>query len=100
MGYHRFLSEDGANEYGSFRVFETQITDLECRCGNYEVPGPLGISDSPDCPSCGKTPISYTNTDKRKFWWWACFPGCMPDGEPMGPFDSYDEALKDARSDG
>lgn len=31
-------------------------------------------------------------------WYWqSCFPGCMPDSDPVGPFDSYDEALADAR---
>lgn len=27
-----------------------------------------------------------------------CLPGCLPDGEPHGPFDSEEEALEDARS--
>ena len=31
-------------------------------------------------------------------WYWqACFPGCLPDGEPMGPFKTRDEALADAQ---
>lgn len=31
------------------------------------------------------------------WWWWACFPGCMPDSEePSGPFDTKEEALEDA----
>lgn len=28
--------------------------------------------------------------------WHTCFPGCMPDGDPSGPFDSSDEAYRDA----
>ena len=31
------------------------------------------------------------------WFWWACFPGCLPDGPPNGPFGSYAEALADAR---
>ena len=31
------------------------------------------------------------------WYWWACFPGCLPDGEAFGPFDSEDEAIADAR---
>jgi hypothetical protein len=31
------------------------------------------------------------------WYWWACFPGCMPDSDPMGPFDSLESALADAR---
>jgi len=32
------------------------------------------------------------------WFWWACFPGCLPDGSPNGPFDSYEEALADAQN--
>jgi hypothetical protein len=31
------------------------------------------------------------------WYWWACFPGCLPDGEAEGPFDSEEEALSEAR---
>ena len=27
------------------------------------------------------------------WFYWYCFPGCLPDSEAIGPFDSYDEAL-------
>lgn len=31
-------------------------------------------------------------------WYWqACFPGCLPDGDPIGPFATEAEALADAR---
>lgn len=33
-------------------------------------------------------------------WFWhACFPGCLPDGEAMGPFMSSRAAFKDAREE-
>lgn len=32
------------------------------------------------------------------FYWWSCFPGCLPDGEPIGPFDTEAEAIADAQS--
>ena len=31
------------------------------------------------------------------WYWWTCFPGCMPDSEPFGPFDTEDEATEDAQ---
>ena len=31
------------------------------------------------------------------WYWWACFPGCLPDSEPIGPFATEDEALADAQ---
>jgi hypothetical protein len=29
------------------------------------------------------------------WYWWACWPGCLPDGEPNGPFNSEAEAIAD-----
>lgn len=31
------------------------------------------------------------------WYWWPCYPGCLPDGDPIGPFDTEAEALADAR---
>ena len=31
------------------------------------------------------------------WYWWPCFPGCLPDGDPIGPFDTEAEALADAQ---
>jgi hypothetical protein len=33
------------------------------------------------------------------WYWWACFPGCLPDGEAHGPFETEAEAIADAQSD-
>ena len=31
------------------------------------------------------------------WYWWPCFPGCSPDGDALGPFDTEAEATADAR---
>ena len=31
------------------------------------------------------------------FYWWHCFPGCLPDGDPVGPFETEAEAVADCR---
>ena len=31
------------------------------------------------------------------WFWWSCFPGCMPDSSPNGPFATRQEALDDAQ---
>ena len=31
------------------------------------------------------------------FYWWVCFPGCMPENEPTGPFKTEQEAIDNAR---
>ena len=33
----------------------------------------------------------------NSFFWWACFPGCLPDGEPEGPFETEEDAYQDAQ---
>lgn len=34
--------------------------------------------------------------DEPGWYWWSCFPGCLPDSEPCGPFDSKSAAAFDA----
>ena len=31
------------------------------------------------------------------WYWWSCFPGCLPDSDPVGPFDTEAKALSDAQ---
>ena len=31
------------------------------------------------------------------FYYWSCFPGCLPDGEPIGPFLTEIEAIEAAQ---
>ena len=35
-------------------------------------------------------------TMKPGWYWWAGFPGCLPDGDAMGPFASSQQAHEDA----
>ena len=30
------------------------------------------------------------------WYWWSCLPGCLPEGDPAGPFDTEAAALDDA----
>ena len=31
------------------------------------------------------------------WYWWACFPGCLPDSDPFGPFESERAAIDDCK---
>lgn len=31
------------------------------------------------------------------WYWWSCFPGCMPDSDPTGPYETEAEALAAAQ---
>lgn len=41
------------------------------------------------------TPTSCQNL--AGWYYWYCFPGCLPDSEPNGPFETKAEALADAQ---
>ena len=60
------------------------LPDLEV----FEHPGDYDLNDGNDGEHELYSPGWY---------WWACFPGCLPDGDPIGPFETAEEALKDAR---
>ena len=47
-----------------------------------------------DCPACAQDACTLAALG---WYWWACFPGCLPDGEPNGPFDTEAEAIADAQ---
>lgn len=34
------------------------------------------------------------------WYWWPCWPGCLPDGDPMGPYESEREAIEYAQDFG
>jgi len=57
-----------------------------------------------DCPTCADPPADADDTlqfdhdmEHIGWYWQACFPGCLPDGDPVGPFATEAEALADAR---
>ena len=65
-----------------------------------------------ECPECGEMVQSYDCTSgacqndgrivkltETGYFWWSCFPGCLPDSDPIGPFDTEAEALADAQQD-
>ena len=33
------------------------------------------------------------------YYWWPCFPGCLPDGDPIGPFPTEAEAIQNAQEE-
>ncbi len=75
-GYHSFHAEESQDEYGSFEVFWADRGGLAYYCGQNAHEG---------------EPESAAG-----WYWWACFPGALPDGEAAGPFASSRQALEDA----
>lgn len=54
-------------------------------------------ADADTCIACGGDDINPSLSSRAFFWWACCLPGCLPDSDWSGPFDTEDEALKDAR---
>jgi len=52
----------------------------------YAAQGELGHNDDGDVYEAG-------------FYFWYCFPGCMPDSEPNGPYDTEDAAIAAMREE-
>ena len=59
-----------------------------------------------DCRDDAINPCPYAHCDDCAtyeclfgWYWQSCFPGCLPDGEPNGPFATEAEAVSDAQSD-
>jgi hypothetical protein len=69
-GYDQFHDEDTQEPHGSLEVFWND--------------GDEGVDSYPYEPmSAG-------------WYWWSCFPGCLPDGEATGPFAYSRQALENA----
>jgi len=74
MSYHDFENPETGETHGSFETFYVD----EC-----EIPNSESIDVDEEFLSAG-------------FYWWTCFPGCIPDGEPNGPFETEEDAILDA----
>lgn len=43
---------------------------------------------------------NHSNLGDAGWFWWACFPGYLPDGDAIGPFKTEAEATANAQSSG
>jgi len=51
-----------------------------------------------DCPMSYDDSCEHEHGLDCSGWYWvSCFPGCLPDSDPTGPFANCEEALTDAR---
>jgi hypothetical protein len=76
MAYYQFTDNNGKG-YGSVEIF---YMDTCAACDYAKIP-----------LAAGDAPPNY----RQGYYWQACFPGCLPDGEPMGPFQTEAEAIED-----
>jgi hypothetical protein len=72
-------------------VFENQYQLCECGHVNF-----MTFGKHDECPECNGTDEF---TEGTGWFWQSCFPGCLPDSDPFGPFDTEAEAIADAQSE-
>lgn len=71
-GYHRYpLKPEVGHMGGSFEVFYVNVEHVQ--------------------HSAEPTQVGW--------YWWSCFPGCLPDSDPCGPFPTAEGAYLDAIGD-
>jgi len=92
MSYYPFLSDDGST-YGSCEVFFMSAADIRA---HWRIPGWDGFAVPSDCPGDPRDCCADNPSDLQGWYWQACQPGCLPDGDPMGPFPSESDAIADA----
>ena len=92
----------------NIEVWQERITIVRSGCGDFEVPRESEWARG-FCPSCDRATCVLSldtfepsesgieHTERLAWFYWFCFPGCLPDSEPCGPFATEAEALADAR---
>lgn len=50
----------------------------------------------PDCVGNGDPAAEPMESG---WYWWFCFPGCLPDSDPNGPYETAAEAIAAAQED-
>jgi hypothetical protein len=82
-------------------VWEDAVFIVTCEhCGEFEVAESIATADSDTwCPSCEREALCRLpkHPAKTAWWYWSCFPGCLPDSNAHGPFATEQEALEDAQ---
>ena len=92
MAYYQFTPSDG-EPYGSFETFHYDLASFQdCKGAD----GLFYVFQSDFTPDGGL--LEEDLPGLVGFYWQSCFPGCLPDSDPVGPFQTEAEAIADANS--
>jgi len=83
--YYPFIDEHGCDiPNTSFEVWEVTPDDERTKT--------ITLTTQPMIDNFGDTLPAI----EPGWYWWACFPGCLPDGDKSGPFKNFNDAILDA----
>jgi hypothetical protein len=87
--------EDDPMALPDLEVFRASVIDCPTCAERYQYEPAGGVTVPDKCSACGE---SMKDEPIQSGWfYWYCFPGCLPDSEPYGPFESKEDALAEAR---
>jgi predicted RNA-binding Zn-ribbon protein involved in translation (DUF1610 family) len=92
QAYSDVSREDDTYALPNIEVWQADVMT----CDHCDVTFPDTAENPLLCPECGKRTRAAC-TARNAWFWHSCFPGCLPDSEPFGPFETAAEALADAR---
>lgn len=73
-------------------IFEAPFARVCDGCGYLDLD-----ADAEECDCDRFTDQAWS--ESGGWYWWTCSPGCLPDSDPFGPFETEAEALADAQAD-
>ena len=84
-------------------VFYARPVVIECdNCGNSIVPWDGTYYNTElECPSCLNPARAgrFAQASTGSYWYWPCFDGCLPDGDPIGAYKTEQEAIDAAQEE-
>ena len=90
---------DPRRESDPYSLPDVEVWDshyVECpECGNTVL---YNNARSAACPECSRV-FAVSGSDPVGWFWWTCLPGCLPDSDVNGPYDTRELALADAQED-
>lgn len=91
-----YSNPDRANDPHSLPDLEIFLSHLgTCdKCDNWIIANNPKDAVTMTCIACEGGMVTFTNS---AWFWWNCFPGCLPDSDPIGPFAHAEQALANAR---
>ena len=94
MSFYSFENPETGETYGSFRTFLWDRFD--CADAGLIEQDPTSETGwvSFEYGIGGTVRVDATPTDWEGWYAQACWPGCLPDGDPLGPFPSEAEAIE------
>ncbi len=94
--YRRDRTPAELAEKHNIEVWEDDVWTLQCeKCGEVGAHGGHIDANGMTCPECNAD-CEGSHDDERGWFYWTCAPGCLPEGDASGPYETETAALEQA----